>query len=175
MKVLVVVDAQNDFITGSLGSEEAQNVVPKIVDKINAHDGYIAYTMDTHFNNYLQTYEGKKLPVEHCIDISDGWKINEEIGNALGGRPLGTVAGIEKYTFGCEKLVSVLDGVADLETIELVGYDLDICVINNALLLKTYFPEIPIIVDVGCCAATSPENFDAAIRILEACHVEVVR
>ena len=107
--------------------------------------------------------------------MSDGWKINEEIGNALGGRPLGTVAGIEKYTFGCEKLVSVLDGVADLETIELVGYDLDICVINNALLLKTYFPEIPIIVDVGCCAATSPENFDAAIRILEACHVEVVR
>ena len=174
MKILVVVDAQVDFITGKLGSEEAQKVLPNIVNKIHDADN-IVLTVDTHYSNYLETQEGKNLPVEHCIIDTDGFEIHPDIIEAMGEKYRMAVF---KNTFGSRHLPTSLEQYAIshgyIEEIELVGYVLDICVISNALLLKAFFTETPIKVDVSCCAATSPENRDAAIKMLKSCQIEVL-
>ena len=176
MKILIVVDAQNDFITGSLGSLEAEKVVPNIVKKINNYDyeGFIVCTLDTHFDNYLETQEGRNLSVKHCIQGTEGYYIYDEIVDALIHRMDWT--SLQKLTFGSTFLPNLIDNHMigkEIEEIELVGYVLDICVISNALLLKAHFPETKISVDVSCCAATSPEAFEAAKVILKSCQVEV--
>ena len=178
MKILVIVDAQNDFITGSLGSKEAQRVLPNILEKINniSKTDTVLLTSDTHYGDYLDTNEGKNLPVKHCIIGTDGWDIHPDVIAALGDKYRMCVF---KETFGSKHLEASINQISmlvmsEIEEIELIGYVLDICVISNALLLKSYFPEIPIKVDVSCCAATSPEAFEAAKIILKSCQIEVV-
>ena len=172
--ILVVVDVQNDFITGSLGSEAAVDVLPNIVEKIKNHEGDVVYTMDTHHNDYLSTQEGRNLPIEHCICDTEGWMLADEVYDL----PNRNAHVIEKDSFGTAKLTHWIYSRPDFNKdihIELIGYVLDICVISNALLLKSVFPEVKITVDASCCAATSPEAFDAAVTVLKSCQVEVIQ
>ena len=175
MKILVVVDMQNDFITGSLGSPEAQAIVPNVKKKIEeaAKNGdLIVYTKDTHFQDYLDTKEGKKLPVEHCLINSDGWQIPDEILPPVGYT---NTEVIEKYTFGSLLLAELLARV-ECDEIELVGLCTDICVVSNALLLKArVYNDIDISVDATCCAGVTPETHEAALKTMELCQINVKR
>lgn len=180
MKVLVVVDMQNDFITGSLGTPEAQAIVPNVKKKIEEavkNGDFIVYTRDTHFEDYLETKEGKKLPVEHCIAGSAGWDIPTE---------LMTPAGYEnavvsnKFTFGGYELPRYLAyWTGDFNwnrEIELIGLCTDICVVSNALLLKSYYYDsCEISVDATCCAGVTPESHEAALKTMEMCQINVKR
>lgn len=180
MKVLVVVDMQNDFISGSLGTKEAQAIVPNVKKKIEEYrtnNDLIYFTRDTHLLDYLETREGKKLPVEHCIFCSLGWEIAD-------GLVEDNDAIIDKYTFGSCNLVDALNddyefwyGTEDaIEEIELVGLCTDICVVSNALLLKTKFYEsCEISVDATCCAGVTPETHEAALKTMEMCQINVKR
>jgi nicotinamidase-related amidase len=177
MKVLVIVDAQNDFITGSLGSEEAKKVVPNIMCKIESYEDedLIIATLDTHTDDYLKSQEGKYLSVKHCVVNESGWYMHKDISASFvcSGNPNSVL----KNTFGSIDLPHVISNQStgeEIESIELVGYVLDICVISNALLLKAFFPEVPITVDTNCCAATSPEAREAAKIILKSCQIEVI-
>jgi len=177
MKVLVVVDAQEDFIDGALGSKEAKQVVPNIICKVESYtdDDLIVATLDTHTEDYLETQEGKFLPVKHCIADKDGWYLHDSI--SLPVCCSNNVATVQKNTFGSKDLPYVINNQTigkEIESIELVGYVLDICVISNALLLKAYYPEVQIYVDTNCCSATSKEAFDAAVTILKSCQINVV-
>ena len=175
MKILVVVDMQNDFITGSLGTPEAQAIVPNVKKKIEeaAKNGdIIIYTKDTHFQNYLDTKEGKKLPVEHCLIDSDGWQIPDELLPPVGYTNTDT---IEKYTFGSLLLVELLARI-DCDEIELCGLCTDICVVSNALLLKArLYNDKEISVDATCCAGVTPESHEAALKTMEMCQINVKR
>ena len=171
-KILVVVDMQNDFIDGALGSAEAQAIVPKILEKIKSYpEDCIIATRDTHERDYLQTSEGKYLPVEHCIKGTKGWEIREEIALAM---PKALF--VDKPTFGSTQLVRLLQSeYADEEIeIELVGLCTDICVVTNALLLKTGLPDVKISVDGSCCAGVTPESHAAALLTMKMCQVEVL-
>lgn len=171
-KFLVVVDMQNDFIDGALGTPEAQAIVGKVVEKIGRYDRKcVIATRDTHGSNYLETSEGKYLPVEHCIQGTPGWRIREEIALAM---PEAMI--IDKPTFGSVRLVRLLQSEyanEDIE-IELVGLCTDICVVTNALLLKTALPEVTIRVDGSCCAGVTPESHRAALLTMKMCQVEVI-
>lgn len=172
--VLVVVDMQKDFIDGSLGTKEAVAIVPNVVKKIRDFDGPIFATLDTHPKNYLETAEGKKLPVVHCINMTDGWLLNEDVMNALSDKDYRT---IEKPTFGSLKLVSLIKDIIDVEkdvNIEVVGLCTDICVVSNVLLLKANFPEIKITVDASCCAGVTPETHQAALTTMKMCQIDIV-
>ena len=153
MKVLVVVDMQNDFIDGSLGTKEAAGIVPAVVDKIRHWDGIIIATRDTHPKNYLDTQEGRFLPVDHCIEGTEGWAI---VAAALEEK---SATIINKPTFGSTMLAEMLRG-EEVEEIELIGLCTDICVVSNALLLKANMPEVPIAVDATCCAGVTPAKHD---------------
>lgn len=169
MKVLIVVDMQNDFIDGSLGSTEAKKIVPNVINKIKEYEDtnqLIYYTKDTHFNDYLQTPEGKKLPVEHCIKGTDGWNIPKDILRSNDNV-------IEKYTFGAVDLFEELKKINNLESIELIGLCTDICVVSNALLAKAYFPNIQITVDSTCCAGVTPESHNKAIDTMKMCQIDI--
>ncbi|WP_461812177.1 cysteine hydrolase family protein [Faecalimonas sp.] len=171
MNILVVVDMQNDFIDGTLGTEEAVKIVPKVIERIKTFDGKIWATRDTHEENYLETQEGRKLPIKHCIRNTEGWKINREIQELLLEAP------IDKGTFGSRELIVVLQKYAQeekLDSITLVGLCTDICVISNAILLKTYFPETAIIVDASCCAGVTPQSHQQALETMKMCQIEVV-
>jgi len=163
-KTLIVIDMQNDFITGPLGTEEARAIVPNVQKKIDEyserHD-LIIFTRDTHRPNYLNTHEGKYLPVEHCIEGTDGWQIYE-------GLEVPGAIYINKPNFG-------YTGWADfqLEEVEMVGLCTDICVVSNALILKAVFPEIKVSVDASCCAGVTPESHEAALTTMRMCQVEV--
>lgn len=170
-KILVVVDMQNDFIDGSLGTPEAVAIVENVKDKMRSYDkGDIFVTMDTHAPNYLETQEGKNLPVEHCIKGTDGWKVRADIEELLDG-----AAVYEKPTFGSVKLAEDISKIAaneDIE-IELIGLCTDICVVSNALLLKANMPEVKISVDPSCCAGVTPESHEAALKTMQMCQVNV--
>ncbi len=182
MKLLVVVDMQNDFIDGSLGSETAQAIVPNVVKKIadakNNHEIIIA-TQDTHYSDYLNTLEGKNLPIKHCIANSDGWQINDLIYNQL--NTYDKVKYIAKPTFGSYALMNYIKALQEIYDtdkeliIDIIGLMLNICVISNAIILKTYFPNAAINVDISCTAATSPEAYDSSISILESCQINVYK
>lgn len=183
-KVLVVIDAQNDFITGSLGSSEAQAVVPKICDKIRNFlqseecEG-LYLTMDTHDENYLNTPEGKQLSIKHCIRNTDGHLINNRILQTLIYSNKCLLQVIEKDKFGADQLISRLDTDINelgnkIDQIEIVGLCTDICVLMNAMLLKNAFPNIKIVVDSTCCAGSTPEKHKAAIEIMKACQIIVI-
>lgn len=178
MKIVIIVDAQKDFITGSLGTPEAQAMIPKLVDKINhsSDNTYFIFTKDTHYENYLETAEGKKLPIEHCIKGTKGWEIPKELTEHFANSPLT----IEKQTFGSydlvKKIIEIIDANENdkLEEIELCGLCTDICVVTNALILKTSFPNCDIIVNSKCCAGTTPEAHKAALAVMRSCQIEVV-
>lgn len=170
-KVLLVIDMQKDFIDGSLGSKEATEIVNNVIEKIKTYeneDSLIYYTMDTHNPNYLETPEGKKLPVEHCIKGTDGWKIPE---NILRGH----TNIFEKYTFGSKDLFDELKKhESDIESIELIGLCTDICVVSNVMLAKAYFPDMKIMVDEKCCAGVTVESHQKAIDTMKMCQIDII-
>lgn len=163
MKYLIVVDMQNDFITGSLGSPLAKAIVPKVAEKVKNFDGRVIFTRDTHFADYLQTQEGRNLPIEHCIKDTDGWQICCEL------EPYVTEV-IDKRTFGS---VDLPQRITDAEEIQLCGLCTDICVISNAMILKAAFPEVKIAVDSQCCAGVSVESHNTALDAMKAVQIEV--
>ena len=168
MKFLIVVDMQADFITGSLGSKDAQAVVPAVVNKVKNFDGKVVFTRDTHFDNYLQTQEGKKLPVAHCIKDTEGWQICDEL------KPYANAV-VDKVTCGSTKLPGIIKDLgADIEEIQLCGLCTDICVISNAMILKASFPEVPIAVDASCCAGVSRESHNTALDAMRAVQIEII-
>lgn len=171
-KVLIVVDMQKDFVDGALGSNEAVAIVDNVVKKIEDFDGKIIVTYDTHDENYMNTQEGKKLPVPHCIKGTEGWKLDKKVQAALDKKGFEAV---EKPTFGSATLVELIrkEGADDLE-IEMIGLCTDICVVSNALLLKANFPEMNISVDAKCCAGVTEEKHLAALETMRSCQIEVV-
>ena len=178
--ILVVVDCQVDFITGTLRNEEAIKNVPNIVKKIREFNGdAIFYTMDTHEENYLQTNEGQKLPVVHCVKGTDGWKLDSNVQAALDDAKLRNikVVGVEKPTFGSFDLVEEIKRVslwADLD-IEFVGFCTDICVVSNALMVKAaFYNKATVKVVEDCCAGVTPETHFAACKTMQMCQIDVI-
>ncbi len=162
-KTLIVIDMQYDFINGSLGTKEAQAIVPNVKKKIEEYkaDGWeIIFTRDTHYENYLETSEGKKLPVEHCLKGTHGWEIEESL--MVPGAEL-----IDKPSFGWT------NWNVNSEKIELIGLCTDICVVSNALILKAMYPDAEISVDAGCCAGVTPETHKAALQTMKMCQIVV--
>lgn len=169
---LIVVDMQKDFVDGALGTQEARQIVPKVTDKILGFDGRVFATLDTHTSDYLQTAEGRSLPVPHCIKGTPGWMLNDEIAAALEQKD---TTRVEKLTFGSVLLPRLLYQAANGEpfTVELVGLCTDICVVSNALILKANFPEMEISVDSACCAGVTPESHAAALTTMRSCQIKV--
>jgi nicotinamidase-related amidase len=171
MKVLLVIDMQNDFIDGALGTKEAVAIVPNVIKKIKEFDGVVYATRDTHEENYLDTQAGKNLPVKHCVRGSKGWQIQKDIQALLKTEP------IDKPTFGSVKLGELLvkeNEKEKIESITLVGLCTDICVISNAMVAKANFPEVPIYVDAACCAGVTPESHERALAAMGPCQIHVV-
>ena len=171
-KLLVVVDMQNDFISGSLGTTQAQEIVPNVVKKIESWSGDVVATLDSHNYNYLDTREGRMLPVQHCIMSTDGHCIEASVFNALQRKNNGSVMFINKPTFGSTRLQQAA-ATERYDYIELVGLCTDICVVSNALLIKAALPEADIVVDANCCAGTTPEAHDAALRTMASCQIVI--
>lgn len=170
-KLLIVVDMQNDFIDGSLGTNEAKDIVPNVVDKIEKWDGDIICTKDTHFSDYLDKREGKHLPIEHCITGTRGHDINEEVLTALSHSKMYMVQ--NKLTFGSTDLPKLIYN-RNYDYIELVGLCTDICVVSNALILKANYPEVDIAVDASCCAGVTKESHNAALLTMKMCQIDIV-
>lgn len=174
-KIIVVVDMQNDFISGSLGTKEAQEVLPRIVEMIKAQDDdtYYIFTKDTHTKDYLNTPEGKKLPIEHCIKGTWGWQHPDCLAELFSGAPYT----IEKSTFGSIKLMEELDdmiNIVDDVEIEFCGLCTDICVVSNALMAKALFPEAKIVVNSQLCAGVTPASHEAALTTMKMCQIDVI-
>lgn len=171
--ILIVVDMQKDFVDGSLGTQEAQQIVERVEEKIRQFEGRVLYTKDTHESDYLETQEGARLPVEHCIRGTKGWELVPEI-EAL-CQPDNPV--IEKPTFGSSELITLLERWHEekpIRSFTIVGLCTDICVISNALLIKAYFPEIPIAVDASCCAGVTPESHQRALDAMRVCQIDII-
>ena len=169
---LIVVDIQNDFVDGALGAGEAQAMIDAVAKRIRDFSGKVFVTMDTHFENYMDTREGKKLPVPHCIKGTDGWQLNDRIREALYGKDFDVV---EKHTFGSTELPKLIrsDAGDDEVSIELIGLCTDICVVSNALILKANFCESEVSVDASCCAGVTPETHRAALETMKMCQINV--
>ena len=170
MKLLVVVDMQKDFVDGALGTPEAVSIIENVVNRVReakAAGDQIIFTMDTHETNYLETAEGKNLPVKHCIRETPGWKLIPQLRPLTAGTKI-----VQKPTFGSTQL-SYLVAIEDYEEIELIGLCTDICVISNALLLKATVPETPIIVDASCCAGVTPQSHNNALEAMKMCQIIV--
>ena len=175
-KFLIVVDMQNDFIDGSLGTKEAQAIVPAVTERIKALKAEgcaVIATLDTHEENYLDTREGRFLPVRHCIRGTDGWRIRREVRKALGDDAML----VEKPTFGSVRLPDIvreLSGGKAPAQIELLGLCTDICVVSNAMLLKAAFPETDFTVHADCCAGVTPDRHEAALETMRSCQITVI-
>lgn len=170
--ILVVVDMQNDFIDGALGTKEAVAIIPKVEEKIRNFKGTVLFTRDTHETWYLDTQEGKKLPIPHCIRDTEGWQIRRELDDLRKTEP------IDKETFGSTDLAADLVAMNiedEIGSIIFVGLCTDICVISNALLAKATLPEVPITVDASCCAGVTPESHENALKAMEMCQIDIVR
>lgn len=174
MKYLIVIDMQNDFVTGPLGTPEAVAIVDRIKEKIEKNpDIKIIFTRDTHYRNYLHTFEGIKLPIEHCIFETPGWCVVDSLREAA-YKTYFSPGYINKYTFGNLNWEQKILGNGLVEEIEIVGVCTDICVISNALILKATYPDIPITVDASCCAGTTPEMHQKALDVMKSCQIEVI-
>lgn len=183
-KVLIIVDGQHDFTYGALRNEDAIKAIPNIVKKINEFDGdYILLTMDTHDENYLESNEGKMLPVVHCVKDTEGWKIEKEIQTAVcraeGRNDKNRVIYFEKPTFGSTVLADFLDlellEKYDHLDIEYVGFCTDICVVSNVLMDKAFlYDKADITVDASCCAGVTPEKHKAALETMKSCQINVI-
>jgi len=170
VNLLIVVDMQNDFIDGVLGTKEAQTILPRVIEKIKSWDGKVLYTMDTHNADYLDTQEGRNLPVEHCIKGTQGWNIQEDIAKLIKTQP------IEKLSFGSSKLGDILlelDDKDKINSITFIGLCTDICVISNAMIAKAYLSEVPIIVDASCCAGITPNSHKQALEAMKVCQIMI--
>ncbi len=168
--ILIVVDMQKDFIDGSLGTPEAEAILPRLADRLRSFDGEVIYTRDTHEEHYLSTLEGKHLPVPHCIRGTDGWEIDPRLTAIRQGQI------IDKPTFGSTRLADLLaesHREAPIDRITLVGLCTDICVLSNALLIKATIPEVEIYVDAACCAGVTPESHTNALRAMQMCQIQV--
>ena len=168
MKTLIVVDMQNDFIDGALGTAEARVIVPNVRKKIDeyiANGDRIIFTRDTHHDNYPETNEGKHLPVLHCVEKTYGWCIHDDIDEI-------DFLHIDKNHFGYDSWDLWIDW--DTSEIEIIGLCTDICVVSNALILKATFPEIDVIVDASCCAGVTPESHKAALETMKMCQIKVI-
>ena len=168
MKILVVVDMQRDFIDGALGTPVAVRIVPYVKELVENFNGKVFFTRDTHFANYMQTQEGKNLPVPHCIQNTPGWEIHPAL-DALRKTPP-----IDKVTFGASALPQVLAQETDIQSITFAGLCTDICVISNVMVTKAFFPEIPLIVDAKACAGVTPESHANALAAMKMCQVTVI-
>lgn len=167
-KILVVVDMQNDFIDGALGTKEAEAIVPYVKMLIESFDGKVIFTRDTHFENYMDTQEGKNLPVPHCIKGTEGWHIRAELD------ALRTTDPVDKLTFGSKDLVEILKNEGEIGEITFIGLCTDICVISNAMVVKAFYPEIPLKVDAKACAGVTPESHRRALESMKMCQINVV-
>lgn len=174
MRVMICVDMQNDFVTGALGSKDAAIAVPNVVSRLEEYadnNSKIFFTKDTHYDDfYFDTLEGKKLPVKHCIQNTEGWELIPEVDEYEGYT-------VYKLTFGYTQWAGMFKccGVHDLESIEICGVCTDICVVSQALILRAEFPNVPIIVYANACAGTSPEAHEAALKVMESCQIDVIR
>ena len=167
---LIVVDMQNDFIDGTLGTAEAAGIVERVAEKIRGFNGEVIFTRDTHPNDYLNMQEGKNLPVVHCVEGSEGWRIREGLTEI---RPCSV---IDKPTFGSAELGAILARKNEEEAIgeiTLIGLCTDICVISNALLIKAFLPEVPVRVDAACCAGVTPESHRNALEAMKMCQIRI--
>jgi len=170
-RLLIVMDMQNDFVDGALGTAEAVAILPAVKARIEAAKETgedIIFTRDTHQPNYMETQEGRKLPVPHCIENTPGWEIVPQLRELTAGCLV-----IDKPTFGSVKLGEILTGREDIEAITLIGLCTDICVISNAILQKSFYPEMPISLDAACCAGVTPESHNAALLTLTMCQIRV--
>lgn len=170
MDILVVVDMQNDFISGSLGTRQAKAIVPRVIEKLHRFSGHVFFTRDTHAENYLSTQEGRLLPVMHCISGTDGHRLHPEI------EPFCTQPPIDKPTFGSTELgkaLAELSGREKIDSITLIGLCTDICVISNAMIAKAFLPEVPVTVDAACCAGVTPESHRNALSAMKMCQVRI--
>ena len=168
MKILTVIDMQNDFVAGVLGTKEAVAVLPNVKKKIDAYiaaGGEVIFTRDTHEENYLETNEGRHLPVPHCVKETEGWKVVKEI-------DCPDCEHIDKPTFGYIQWAEQFKD-SRVSKIEIIGVCTDICVISNALILKAVLPEIDISVDASCCAGVTPETHRAALTAMKSCQINV--
>ena len=170
MKILCVIDMQNDFIDGALGTSEAVAIVENVEDKIKEYrknGDTVIFTRDTHYENYMETSEGRKLPVPHCIKDTLGWQISDKL-------EVGDSTVIDKPTFGSVELSDYIANLNDVEEVEFVGLCTDICVISNVLLLKAKLPEVTIRVDSSCCAGVTPETHRNALEAMKMCQIEIL-
>lgn len=170
MKVLCVIDMQNDFIDGALGTKQAEAIVDKVKQKIDLYrqnGDMVIFTRDTHYSNYNQTQEGRNLPVPHCIKGTDGWQISDKL-------ELEQSAVIDKPTFGSFELSELIAKTDNVEKVELVGLCTDICVISNAMIIKAKMPEMPICVDSSCCAGVTVESHNNALSAMKMCQIEIL-
>lgn len=171
-KILLVIDMQNDFIDGSLGTKEAEGIVDRVAEEIKKYaPGDVFATRDTHGPDYLDTHEGKNLPVVHCVRGTPGWALHPAIAAALGDARV-----IDKPAFGSVELARLLSRLAAEEELDitLVGLCTDICVVSNALLVKAFLPETPVSVIADCCAGVTPESHAAALKTMEMCQVKII-
>ena len=169
--ILVVVDMQKDFVDGVLGTKEAVAIVPNVASMIRGFSGKVFYTLDTHHENYLETEEGKKLPVVHCVKGTPGWKLDATVQEALLEKE---AVGVEKPTFGSTALMELLKEVPSISSITFLGLCTDICVISNVLLAKANFPEVPINVYSTTCAGVTPQSHQQALEAMKMCQINVV-
>lgn len=167
-KLLVVVDMQKDFVDGSLGTAEAIKIVPSVVKEIENFDGDVVFTLDTHSSIYLETQEGKNLPVPHCIKGTDGWKLDKVIEPLSLGRKI-----FEKPTFGSVELAEYVAN-GDYDDITLIGLCTDICVLSNAMLIKAFLPEVKVSVKASCCAGVTPESHENALSAMKMCQINII-
>lgn len=167
-KLLVVVDMQKDFVDGSLGTKEAVAIVPQVVQEIENFDGDIVFTLDTHSSIYLETQEGKNLPVPHCIKGTEGWKLDKAIEPLASGRRI-----FEKPTFGSVELAEYVAD-SDYDDITLIGLCTDICVLSNAMLIKAFLPEVKVSVKADSCAGVTPESHENALLAMKMCQINII-
>lgn len=171
-KVLVVVDMQKDFVDGALGTKEAVAIVDHVVKKITSFDGEVVFTRDTHHENYMETQEGKNLPVVHCIQGTPGWQLAKEIEKV---KPEGAKI-FDKPTFGSvelSKYLTIINEEEGIEEVELIGLCTDICVISNAMMIKAHMPEVKVTVDSSCCAGVTVESHNNALEAMKMCQIMV--
>ena len=169
--ILLVIDMQNDFVFGPLSTYQAREIVQNVKEKVLNFKGDIYFTRDTHFENYLSSQEGKKLPVAHCIKDTEGWQIIEDLDKLRKTEP------IDKVTFGSSKLVDLLVKENEKETINsitLIGVCTDICVISNAMIIKAFLPETEILVDASCCAGVTVESHNNALEAMNCCQITII-
>lgn len=168
MNFLIVVDMQNDFIGGSLANQAAQSVVNNVKELVKNYDGQVIFTRDTHLSNYLDTQEGKKLPVIHCIQNTFGWEICDQLKDYVKNV-------VDKPTFGSTELPSFIVNFNEtIDKIELCGVCTDICVIANAVILKSFFPEVSVNVYASCCAGVTPQSHNTALSAMKSLQINVI-